>query len=123
MVPPFAEDGSVHVLIESPRGSTVKLKYDEALDRIALSRPLPIGLAYPYDWGIVPGTRAPDGDPLDAMVIWDAGGYPGIVIPCRPIGVLNVEQTILETKKVERNDRFLMVPVKALRESPLASVF
>ena len=108
---PFAEDGSLNVVIESPRGSTAKWKYEAGV--FQLSRPLPAGLAYPYDWGFLPGTRASDGDPLDAMVYWSGASYPGVVVPSRAIGVLRVEQTSRESGNRERNDRLLVVPVSA----------
>jgi inorganic pyrophosphatase len=87
-LPSYAKDGSLHVVVESPRGSQVKVKYEPELGAFTLSRPLVLGLRYPYDWGFVPGTRADDGDPLDAMLLFDLPTYPGLVIPCRPIGVL-----------------------------------
>ena len=92
VLPAFGTRDAIHVVIESPRGSTVKLKYDPNLEAFTLSRPLPEGLAYPYDWGFVPSTRMPDGDPLDAMVVWDRPSFPGVVLACRALGVLAVEQ-------------------------------
>ena len=70
-LPAFSDKTTCHVVIESPRGSTVKFKYDPEHRVMSLSRPLTAGLAYPYDWGFVPSTRASDGDPLDAFVMWD----------------------------------------------------
>jgi inorganic pyrophosphatase len=119
----FARDGSLHVVVESPRGSSVKFKYDPEHGVMMLSRPLPAGLVYPFDWGFVPGTRAADGDPLDAFILWDASSYPGIVIACRPLGLLKVEQTNLESKRRERNDRVAVIPMKAPRQEGVASVF
>jgi inorganic pyrophosphatase len=49
-------------VIESPAGARVKLKYAPDLGGFILSRPLVLGVTYPFDWGFVPGTRAPDGD-------------------------------------------------------------
>jgi inorganic pyrophosphatase len=111
MLRAYADDGSLNVIVESPRGATAKWKYEGGL--IRLSRPLPTGLAYPYDWGFVPGTQASDGDPLDALIVWEGVSYPGVVIPSRPIGVLRVEQTSRTTQQRERNDRVVVVPVSA----------
>jgi|SRR5436190_2219969 len=122
-LPAFAEDGVVHVVIESPRGSALKFKCDPDAGVMMLSRPLPEGLTYPHDWGFIPSTRAPDGDPLDAFVMWDGISYPGIVIPCRPIGVLRVEQANVKSRARERNDRLAALPIKAARLEPVRSVF
>jgi inorganic pyrophosphatase len=110
-LPARDEEGHVRVVIESPRGSPVKLKYDTSLGVMTVSRPLPLGLSYPYDWGFVPGTRAPDGDPVDALVYWDVPSHPGVVVPCRLIGVVRLEQDSKSNGRV-RNDRILAVPVK-----------
>jgi inorganic pyrophosphatase len=114
-IPALDDDGAMHVVVESPRGSTSKLKYDPELGAMTLSRLLPHGLAYPHDWGFVPSTRAPDGDPLDAMIVWDGVSTPGLVVTCRAIGVLLVEQTNKETGRRERNDRLAVLPVDAPR--------
>jgi inorganic pyrophosphatase len=120
-IPTFAKDGAVHVVVESPRGSTLKLKYDPELRAFGISRPLPLGLTYPFDWGFVPGTQAPDGDPVDALIAWHLSSYPGVVIRCRIIGVLEVEQDRKRGSGRERNDRVIGVPLQSPRD-PLSSV-
>lgn len=120
-LPARSEQGAIHVVVESPRGSTVKLKYEPKLGAFTISRPLTRGLRYPFDWGFIPGTRGPDGDPLDAMVYWDVATWPGVVLPCRALGVLQVEQNASGGKGRERNDRLLMVPVSAVRAEHLHS--
>jgi inorganic pyrophosphatase len=76
-----------------------------------LKRPLPLGLRYPCDWGFVPGTKAEDGDPVDAMIVWDTPTAPGVVVACRAIGAIEVEQDDPEHKTRVRNDRILALPV------------
>ena len=120
---PAFDGDALHVVVESPRGSTLKFKYDSHLSVMSLTRPLPAGLAYPHDWGFVPSTKAADGDPLDAVIMWDGISYPGIVIACRLIGVLKVEQTNLQSRKRERNDRVAVLPIKAPRWDSVRSVF
>ena len=117
----FAGDDVFHVVVESPRGASVKLKYSPELGAMTISRPLVAGLVYPCDWGFVPSTRGPDGDPIDAAVWWDGTIYPGVVLPCRALGVLRVEQNGAGTGGRIRNDRILAVPTAARRESELTS--
>ena len=90
-LPPFTEDGDVNVVVETPRGSRAKFAYDPKLETFILSKSLLTGLTYPHDWGFVPSTKADDGDPLDIMVIHDATTFPGIVLTCRIIGILQIE--------------------------------
>jgi inorganic pyrophosphatase len=73
-----------------------------------LAKPLLAGLTYPYDWGFIPSTKAEDGDPIDVLIIHDAATYPGLVLKCRPIGILEVVQS--KKGKKERNDRLFVVP-------------
>jgi len=112
---PFGSAGSVNVIVESPKGASIKLKYDVSTGVMTVSRPLQAGLTYPFDWGFIPGTRGADGDPLDAMVLWDSASFPGVLIPSRLIGMLCVEQTNLGSGKRERNDRLLAVPTSVAR--------
>jgi inorganic pyrophosphatase len=114
-LPASSGDDVLNVVVESPAGSTSKIKWEPELQSFALSRPLPLGMAYPHDWGFVPGTHAADGDPFDAMVLSEATTYPGLVIPCRPIGVVRLEQNRKKGGGRERNDRIIAVAASAAR--------
>jgi len=98
--------GALHVVVETPSGSRVKLKYSTNLGTFILSRPLALGVSYPFDWGFVPSTSAADGDPFDAMILSDTASYPGVVVTCRSLGVLAVEQNAKGGGR-ERNDRIV----------------
>src|SRR5262249_12376418 len=119
----FRADGSLNVVVETPRGAAAKFKYDEESAMMMLSRALPLGITYPYDWGFIPSTKAADGDPIDAMLLWDAASYPGIVVPSRVIGMLRVDQKNLQSGERERNDRVFALPMKAARMDHIQTVF
>jgi len=119
-LPASPADGVLNVVVESPAGSTSKIKWDLELESFALSRPLPLGMAYPHDWGFVPGTHAEDGDPVDALVLSEGTTFPGLVIPCRPIGVVRLEQNRKQGAGRERNDRIIAVAASSHRH-PLRS--
>jgi inorganic pyrophosphatase len=59
---------SMRVIIETPRGSRNKYKYDELKKNFELKKVLPTGAVFPYDFGFIPGTKGEDGDPVDIMV-------------------------------------------------------
>ena len=94
--------------------------YVPKLETFSLTKSLLSGLTYPHDWGFVPSTKADDGDPLDIMVIHDAATFPGMVITCRVIGILQIEQK--SKKKSERNDRLFAVPRRSHSERSLKDV-
>ena len=110
-LPTWAKKNLVHVVIEAPRDSKLKLKYDPELRAITWGHPLPIGFAYPFDWGFVPSTVGADGDPLDALVLSEVGSHPGVVIPCRPFGLLQLEEKDGRGKR-RRNDRLVVIPAE-----------
>jgi inorganic pyrophosphatase len=119
-LPTWADKTHIFAVIETPRGSRCKLEFDSDLHVFTLAKPLLAGLTYPYDWGFVPSTKADDGDPLDVLVIHDAGTYPGLVLRCQPIGVLEILQSAKGKK--ERNDRIFAVPDRSPFEGDLQDI-
>jgi len=81
----------VNVFIEIPMGSNVKYEYDEKADVVKVDRFLYTAMAYPFNYGFIPGTLEEDGDPVDVLVITAQPALPGTVIEARPIGVLVME--------------------------------
>jgi inorganic pyrophosphatase len=106
------ETGDITVVVETPKGSHNKYKYDPDCRAVRMSAVLGEGLSFPYDFGFVPSTLGEDGDPLDVLLFLDHAVPPGCVATARMIGVLEVRQ---RTKKEpwERNDRFFAVATHA----------
>lgn len=103
------DDGrTVEVVVETPKGSHNKLKYDPVREAFRLSHVLPIGMTFPFDFGFLPDTASGDGDPLDVLVLMDAPCPTGCLVDVRLVGVLEVEQRE-ETGVVVRNDRLIGV--------------
>jgi inorganic pyrophosphatase len=109
-LPPWNDDdGTVTVVIETPKGSRNKFAYDEERGIFELKKVLPAGMGFPYDFGFVPSTLAGDGDPIDVLVLMDEPAFPGCVLRCRLIGVIEGEQ-IHHGKRV-RNDRLIGIEI------------
>lgn len=98
----------VNVIIDTPRGSRNKFKFDEQLGCFRLSRILPVGHVFPFDFGSVPGTRGEDGDALDVLVVMDEPAFPGCLITVHLIGAIVACQT--EKGRTISNDRVIGVP-------------
>ena len=101
------DDSTIHVVIETPKGCGNKYKFDPDLGSFVLSKVLPEGMTFPYDFGFVPSTESDDGDPIDVLLLMDQPAFPGCIIDSRLIGVIEGEQT--EDGKTERNDRLIAV--------------
>ena len=97
------DEGVIHVIIETEKGSRNKFSFDEDLNVFRLKKVLPEGMSFPYDFGFIPSTRAEDGDPLDVLVLlMDEPGCTGCLVECRVIGAICGEQS--ENGKKIRND-------------------
>jgi len=103
------EDDSaiIQVVIETPKGSRNKYAFDPEQKVFELKKVLPAGMTFPYDFGFVPRTKAEDGDPVDVLVLMDEPAFPGCLLRCRLIGVIEGEQG--DKKKMIRNDRVVAV--------------
>jgi inorganic pyrophosphatase len=101
------ESHLVRVIIDTPRGSRNKYKFDPELGIFKLSRILPAGMSFPFDFGSIPGTRAEDGDALDVLVLNEAPLFAGCLVLVHLIGIIRARQT--ERGKTIRNDRLLGV--------------
>ncbi|HZP00081.1 MAG TPA: inorganic diphosphatase [Terriglobia bacterium] len=97
----------LRVVIETPKGSRNKFAFDPDQHIFELKKVLPAGMTFPYDFGFVPSTMAEDGDPIDVLVLMDEPAFPGCVLSCRPIGVIEGEQKDKQGK--ERNDRIIAI--------------
>ena len=93
-------EGCIFVVIEIPRGSRNKYEIDHEAGRVFLDRRLFTATTYPADYGFIPNTLAGDGDPLDALVLLEDPVYPGVVVECRPVGVLYMQDEAGEDAKL-----------------------
>ena len=96
------------LIIETPALSNVKYKYEPATKKLLAKKQLPLGMVFPYAFGLIKETKGEDGDPLDAMVISTDTYVTGCEIEARVIGCMMAEQT--EKGKKIRNDRYFFVP-------------
>jgi inorganic pyrophosphatase len=106
---PIKKNGdTIRVVVETPKGSRNKYAFDPTDGVFVLKKVLPAGMLFPYDFGFVPRTQAEDGDPLDVLIFMDEPAFPGCILNCRLIGIIEGEQQE-ESGNKTRNDRFLAV--------------
>jgi inorganic pyrophosphatase len=118
-MPPFDEEsGLVHVIVETPKGSRNKFKYEERYGIFMFDKALPIGQSFSFDFGFLPSTKGEDGDPLDALVLIDEPTFVGCFVLAKLLGVIEAEQT--EGGETKRNDRFITVPTEVRSGKPPA---
>ena len=95
-----------NVIIEIPMNADpVKYEVDKETGAIFVDRFMSTAMHYPTNYGYVPKTISGDGDPVDVLVITPVPLIPGVVVPCRPIGILKMQDEAGDDAKV------LAVPV------------
>jgi inorganic pyrophosphatase len=81
-----------NVIIEIPMNADpIKYEVDKASGAIFVDRFMTTSMHYPCNYGYIPRTLADDGDPVDVLVITPYPLSPGVVVTCRPLGVLKMD--------------------------------
>lgn len=92
---------SFNVIIEIPMNADpVKYEVDKASGAIFVDRFMSTSMHYPSNYGYVPKTISGDGDPVDVLVITPVPLIPGVVVTCRAIGILKMEDEAGQDGKV-----------------------
>lgn len=90
-----------NVIIEIPMNADpIKYEVDKESGAIFVDRFMGTAMHYPTNYGYVPKTISGDGDPVDVLVITPFPLIPGVVVTCRPIGILKMEDEAGEDGKV-----------------------
>ena len=90
-----------NVIIEIPMNADpVKYEVDKETGAIFVDRFMSTAMHYPTNYGYVPKTISGDGDPVDVLVITPVPLIPGVVVTCRPLGILKMEDEAGEDAKV-----------------------
>jgi inorganic pyrophosphatase len=80
----------MNVVIETPRGTRNKYEIDTKTGIVWLDRVLPGAHDYPVEYGLVPQTLSEDGDALDVILLSSFSLLPGVVVPARAVGVMEM---------------------------------
>lgn len=95
-----------NVIIEIPMNADpIKYEVDKETGAIFVDRFMGTAMHYPCNYGYIPQTIAGDGDPVDVLVITPFPLIPGVVVTCRPIGVLKM------TDEGGEDAKLLAVPI------------
>lgn len=83
--------GEINVVIEIPKDTNVKYEFDKDSGMIFVDRFGKTTMNYPFNYGFVPDTLSGDGDPVDVLILSEDAVAPGVVLPSRPIALLEME--------------------------------
>jgi len=98
-----------NVIVEIPmRADPIKYDIDKETGAVFVDRFMSTAMHYPCNYGYIPDTLADDGDPVDVLVITPFALVPGVVVRCRPIGMLRM------TDEAGGDTKLLAVPIDKL---------
>ena len=81
-----------NVIIEIPMNADpIKYEVDHDSGALFVDRFMSTAMHYPCNYGYIPNTLADDGDPVDVLVITPVPLIPGVVVTCRPLGMLRMD--------------------------------
>jgi inorganic pyrophosphatase len=98
-----------NVIVEIPMHSDpIKYEVDKETGALFVDRFVSTSMHYPCNYGYIPETLSEDGDPVDVLVITPFALVPGVVVRCRPIGMLKMAD------EAGRDTKLLAVPIDKL---------
>ena len=99
----------VNVIIEIPMNADpIKYEVDKQTGAVFVDRFMSTAMHYPCNYGYIPHTISDDGDPVDVLVLSPVPVITGVVVRCRPIGMLKMED------EAGGDAKLLAVPVDRL---------
>ena len=99
----------VNVVIEIPmNGDPIKYELDKATGALFIDRFMSTSMHYPCNYGYIPRTLSGDGDPVDVLVVTPYPLIPGVVVRCRPVGMLKM------IDEAGNDEKLLAVPIDKL---------
>ncbi|MBO1859135.1 inorganic diphosphatase [Burkholderia cenocepacia] len=100
---------SFNVIVEmSALGDPVKYAADPRSGRLRVETFMMTSMRYPANYGFVPETLAPDGRPLDALVVTPFPIVPGAVVEARALGTMHL------TNECGPDAKIIAVPVDGI---------
>jgi inorganic pyrophosphatase len=98
-----------NVIIEIPMNADpIKYEIDKETGALFVDRFVSTAMHYPCNYGYIPNTLSDDGDPVDVLVITPFALMPGVVVRCRPIGLLKMSD------EAGGDTKLLAVPIDKL---------
>lgn len=105
----FALPDDFNVIVEIPmHGDPIKYEVDKETGAMFVDRFMSTAMRYPCNYGYVPHTLSDDGDPVDVLVVTPVALITGVVVRCRPIGMLKM------TDEAGIDAKVLAVPITKL---------
>ena len=96
----------VNVIVEIPMNADpIKYEVDKETGALFVDRFVSTSMHYPCNYGYIPETLSEDGDPVDVLVITPVPLLPGVVVTCRPLGILRMED------EAGQDGKLLAVPI------------
>ena len=98
-----------NVVVEIPmHGEPIKYEVDKETGAVFVDRFMSTAMHYPCNYGYIPQTLSDDGDPCDVLVVSPVALITGVVVRCRPIGMLKMDD------EAGGDSKILAVPIDRL---------
>jgi DNA mismatch repair protein MutL len=84
----FGRGGFIEIAM---RGDPIKYEVDKETGALFVDRFMSTAMHYPCNYGYIPRTLSDDGDPVDVLVLSPFPLITSVVVRCRPLGMLKMD--------------------------------